>query len=222
MNLALFYDTETSGLPLFKEPSEDPRQPHIVQLGAILVDVDTRKTINALDVIVKPEGWTIPDDVAAIHGITTDYAADVGIPEALAVEMLLKMHEQAGFRAAHNEPFDRRIVRIACKRYFSEDMANEWQNYGISNCTQKMATPIMKLPPTEKMRAAGRNHYKTPSLAEAYGFFVNRELQNAHSAADNRRDVAASQICHGQPFEWQGSVLVCFRQAPQYASRSQP
>ena len=46
--------------------------------------------------------------------------------------------------------------------------------------------------------------------------------RHTHSAADNRRDVAASQICHGQPFEWQGSVLVCFRQAPQYASRSQP
>ena len=53
MNLALAYDTETTGLPLFKEPSEDPRQPHIVQLGALLVDLDTRKTIASMDVIVR-------------------------------------------------------------------------------------------------------------------------------------------------------------------------
>lgn len=35
---AIVYDTETTGLPLFSQPSEDPRQPHIVQLAAIVVD----------------------------------------------------------------------------------------------------------------------------------------------------------------------------------------
>ena len=74
MTLAIFYDTETSGLPLFKEPSEDPRQPHIVQLAACLVDLDTGQTVSSMDVIVRPNGWTIPDNVAAIHGITTERA----------------------------------------------------------------------------------------------------------------------------------------------------
>ena len=48
MNIALFYDTETTGLPLYDQPSDDPRQPHIVQVGAILVDLDTRKKSPAL------------------------------------------------------------------------------------------------------------------------------------------------------------------------------
>ena len=47
MNTAIFFDTETTGLPLFKEHSEHPSQPHIVQLAACLVDLDTRKTIAA-------------------------------------------------------------------------------------------------------------------------------------------------------------------------------
>ncbi|WP_182340872.1 hypothetical protein [Comamonas koreensis] len=64
MTLALAYDTETTGLPLFKEPSEHPDQPHIVQLGAILVDLNTRTTIASMDVIIRPDGWTIPDEVA--------------------------------------------------------------------------------------------------------------------------------------------------------------
>ena len=38
MKLAIFYDTETTGIPLFSEPSEHPGQPHIVQLAACLVD----------------------------------------------------------------------------------------------------------------------------------------------------------------------------------------
>ena len=81
MNIALVYDTETTGLPLFREPSESPAQPHLVQLGASLVDLDTRSVLSSIDVIVKPDGWTIPDEVAAIHGITNEKAMDLCIPE---------------------------------------------------------------------------------------------------------------------------------------------
>lgn len=180
MNLVTFFDTETTGLPLFKEPSDHPDQPHIVQLGAVLVDMDTRKTISTLDVIVKPDGWTIPDAVAAIHGITTEHALAVGVPEALAVEMLLEMAKGRP-RVAHNEQFDARIVRIACKRFFDESTVEEWAN-GFRQCTQILATPILKLPPTEKMLKAGFNKHKSANLSEAYEFFTGKKLENAHSA----------------------------------------
>lgn len=178
---ALFFDSETSGLPLYNEPSEDPRQPHIVQLGACLVDLATRKVLASLDVIVKPEGWVIPAEVAAIHGIDHERAMALGVPESLAVELLLELHKQAEFRVAHNEDFDARIVRIACKRFFDEATTDEWKA-GIAKCTATLSTPILKLPPTKKMVAAGRTHYKTPNLGEAYRFFTGRELVGAHSA----------------------------------------
>ena len=66
-NLALVYDFETSGLPLFSEPSDHPNQPHVVQVGAQLVNMDTRIVVQSLDVIVRPVGWTIPDEVAQVH-----------------------------------------------------------------------------------------------------------------------------------------------------------
>jgi NAD(P)-dependent dehydrogenase (short-subunit alcohol dehydrogenase family) len=66
VNTVLFYDTETSGLPMFGQPSEHPDQPHVVQLGACLVDLDPWQTLATLDVMVRPEGWTIPDEVAAM------------------------------------------------------------------------------------------------------------------------------------------------------------
>lgn len=181
MTLALFYDTETTGLPLFDQPSEDPRQPHIVQLGACLVELEARKTLATLDVVVKPEGWTIPDEVAAIHGITTERALQVGIPESLAVELLLELAKQAELRVGHNEQFDARIVRIACKRHFTEETAEEWKA-GRAECTARLSTPILKLPPTEKMRKAGRHHPKTPNLGEAFQHFTGRPLEGAHSA----------------------------------------
>lgn len=179
MNTAIFFDTETTGLPLFKEHSEHPSQPHIVQLAACLVDLDTRKTIASMDVIVKPDGWTISDEVAAIHGITTEHALDVGIPENVAVEMLLALWAQRT-RIAHNEQFDARIVRIACMRH-SPAFADPWKS-GKAECTQLLSTPILKLPPTEKMKRAGFLKPKSSKLGEAYEYFIGKKLENAHSA----------------------------------------
>ncbi|GAP37342.1 3'-5' exonuclease [Piscinibacter sakaiensis] len=182
MNPVLFYDTETSGLPLFDQPSEDPRQPHLVQLGACLVDLDTRRTLSTMDVMVRPDGWTIPDEVAAVHGITTEMASDLGVPEPIAVSMLLDLWAAGRrLRIAHNEPFDARILRIALKRYRDDETADAWKAGG-ARCTQLLSTPILKLPPTEKMKAARRFHHKSANLGEAYQHFMGKPLQGAHSA----------------------------------------
>lgn len=178
--IGLFYDTETTGLPLFHEPSEDPRQPHIVQLAAALVDLDSRRTIASMDVIVRPDGWEIPAEVAAIHGITTDHARAVGVAEATALRMFVGFYN-ARKRIAHNEQFDARIVRIGLKRYDVGLDPDVWKA-GPSECTQALSTPILKLPPTEKMRAAGRMHSKSANLGEAYKHFTGNELVGAHSA----------------------------------------
>ena len=187
MRPILFYYTETQGLPDFKAPSEAPHQPHIVQLAALLVDPESRETIASMDVIVRPDGWTIPDETAAVHGITTERAEAVGITEKLAVEMLIELWRGPGYtRIAHNEQFDARIVRIALKRFIDTPgevlpMSDEWKD-GRAECTARMATPICAIPPTARMLRAGFNKFKTPNLGEAYRHFTGRELKNAHSA----------------------------------------
>lgn len=187
MSKALFFDSETTGLPLFSEPSEHPDQPHIVQLAGCLVDLDTRTTLASFDVIIRPDGWEIPAEVSAIHGITTEMAMDLGVPEAQAVDMFLALWGNRP-RIAHNESFDARIVRIAIKRHLDMrdekllvQLSDEWKA-GQAECTARMTTPICRLPPTEKMRLAGRNTPKTPKLTEAYRHFFGEEFENAHSA----------------------------------------
>jgi DNA polymerase III subunit epsilon len=178
---ALFYDTETTGLPLFNEPSEDPRQPHIVQLGAALVNLDTFDQVASLDLIVRPDGWTVPDDVAAIHGITTEHAMDVGVSAEMVIHMLMELWGCADVRIGHNEGFDARMVRIALMRHASTADADAWKA-GAAECTQGLSTPILKLPPTAKMVAAKRNHHKSANLGEAYQFFTGKPLEGAHRA----------------------------------------
>ena len=183
MKPILFYDTETSGLPLWNEPNEDPRQPHLVQLAAILVDPETRQVLSTLDVIVRPDGWTIPDDVVAVHGITTEKAAALGVPESLALKMLLAMHERCELRVAHNEPFDMRMVLIAIKRLLGDDygLADYWKEQPAA-CTQRLSTPILQIPATDRMRVAGRFHYKSANLSEAHRHFFGVDFDGAHSA----------------------------------------
>jgi DNA polymerase III subunit epsilon len=180
--LILAYDFETTGLPLWKEPSHHEGQPHIVQVGACLVDTDQDyKVISSIDLIVRTNNWSIPDEVAKIHGIDDALADRVGVPEDVALGALLCLWEKSDKRMGHNEPFDARIARIAILRYLNADIAEAWANQGAI-CTAQLATPIVKAPPTAKMIAAGRRHHKTASLSEAYQHFMGKPLEDAHSA----------------------------------------
>lgn len=180
MTPTLFFDTETTGLPDWKVPSDSDHQPHLVQLAAILADADTRREIGSLDLIIKPDGWEIPDEVAEIHGITTDHAKAVGVDESLAVSMFLDLWNGAG-RVAHNRTFDQRIIRIATKRYFDEATIERWADKDAFDDTMLIAKPIMELPPK------GKYGWKAPKLSEAYEHFIGKPLADAHSAmADTR------------------------------------
>lgn len=184
----LFYDTETTGLPDFKSPSDAEHQPHLVQLAAALVHVPTRQIADLFDVVVKPDGtleapaWRSDEKAEQTHGITTERAFAEGIPEHAAVDMLLALWRRAQGRVAHNEAFDRRILRIATMRYKGRDVADEWYHASF-NCTQFLASQIMQMAPTELMKAAGfGNKPKPPKLSEAYEHFLGRAMENAHNA----------------------------------------
>src|SRR5690242_2676017 len=113
----LAYDTETTGLPDWKQPSEGEQQPHLVEICGLLYDADSRELVDSYHTLIKPDGWTIPDDIAAIHGITTERAIAEGVPEAEALAKFLELHDRAELRVAHNQSFDARILRIAIKRF---------------------------------------------------------------------------------------------------------
>lgn len=188
-NMAIFYDTETTGLPLFSQPSEDPGQPNIVQIAALLVDMKSRSVVSSMDVIVRPNGWEIPDDVSCVHGITTGRALEVGVSEELALKMFCTLYN-GRLRIAHNEPFDARIIRIALMRYPGNGDPDTWKS-GYAHCTQALSTPILKLPPTERMLAAGFNKHKSANLREAYKHFTGLDLQNAHNAMEDVKATVA-------------------------------
>lgn len=204
MKTILFYDTETTGLPLWNLPSEHPDQPRVVQLAAELCVEETGDTLQQMNMIILPDGWTIPDDVAAVHGITTERAMAEGIAADLAVAHFIDMWTEADQRAGHNESFDMRMLRIELMRHGFYSMqtigtppvpfADYWKA-APAYCTQGNSVKILNLPPTPKMVAARRKGPKSPNLGEAYQFFTGQPLEGAHDAMNDVR--AAKAVYYG-------------------------
>ena len=177
----LLYDTETTGF-LVNEAYDHVRQPHIVQIAALLVDSETRKTVQQLSVIAKPDGWIIPESAIKVHGITMERAAKEGISEKALLNRFTRIWHEADFRVAHNEQFDAQILRVAQMRFkYSEENLELWRTFD-SECTQLWATPILQLSPTENMIRAGFNKYKSPKLIEAHLLLLGHEFKNPHDA----------------------------------------
>lgn len=183
---ALVFDTETTGLPYFNERSGDPRQPHIVQFAAILLNDDGTPGRTEC-VIVRPNGWVIDPISITIHGITQERALDEGVPEDDAVDLFLSMQARGAVRVAHNISFDTRIMRIAMTRAGIQRDMIEAIEKRQSYCTCNASTPIVNIPPTEKMVAAGITRPKSASLLECMAHFFGETLPGAHDALVDAR-----------------------------------
>lgn len=190
----LFYDTETTGLPKYGQPSTDPDQPRVTQLAAELCIEATGETIAEMCHIIRPNGWTIPDDIAQLTGLTTELALIQGVPIETVLPEFVGLWQQCGVRSAHNEQFDMRLLRIELVRspmYANQltagvPFADHWKA-GAAFCTQGASTKIVN---------AGRpkgDKKKTATLGEAYAHFTGKTLDGAHDA---RVDVRACKAVY--------------------------
>lgn len=177
----LFFDTETTGLPDFKKPAEDPSQPHIVQLGAILYDDDPR-VVSEINLLVRPDGWTIPAEASGVHGITQEKAEKFGLPLATVMLLFLDLCRRADLLVAHNYSFDAKMVRREFHHLAIPSHAEEFRKRQ-SYCTMAASTDLCKLP--------GKYGYKWPKMQEAHVHFFGKEFDGAHDAMADVRACAA-------------------------------
>ncbi|WP_202842069.1 exonuclease domain-containing protein [Luteimonas saliphila] len=176
MNRILFYDTETSGMPLFDQPSSDPRQPHLMQLAAALTDADTRRDLAAVNLTIRVEDWAVDAESAAVHGLTIDHCNACGVSERHAVLTLLDLWRCADLRVGHVESFDARIIRIALKRYLSDTEADTWKA-GAAECTKRIARTKV---PALARKGSG-------DLQSAHRHYLGTGFDDAHTAEADMR-----------------------------------
>jgi DNA polymerase-3 subunit epsilon len=176
----LFFDTETTGFFQDRLSVDHPDQPYIVQLAAELCD-DDAKPIAGFSLIVDPgisEGIDIPVQASNVHGITNERAIQYGVSPEFALSAFTHLYQRADVIVAHNIKFDRGVTEAAIARHYGRVMPLRKTLF----CTMEAASPIVNLPPTERMLAAGFTKPKPPKLEECIRHFFDEDLDGAHDA----------------------------------------
>lgn len=168
----LFFDTETTGLPLFKEPSADPKQPQIVDLFCELWSDDN--FVETYHTLINP-GVPIPADVTELHGITDAMVEADGIPGAEAVSDFMGLVKRADLIAGFNVSFDIRMMRMQSAR----NLGVKWENPLPTYCVMRKSMPFVKAP---KANPRFDEDWKLPKLTEAYAHFFGDEMEKSHRA----------------------------------------
>lgn len=187
----LVFDVETTGLP---EKGQKWREdfktfPRIVQFSW---EFDG----EMYDYIIKPDGYLIPNEATAIHGIDTEQAEKEGVPFSFVVDKFLSMALSADVLVAHNMYFDSSIIKANALRlgmeFFSQLMDEALD-------PKKRVCTMMK---TIKFVGAkfsnGRKGNKFPSLIELYDKLFEGEKFAAHNSAE---DVKATSKCYHKLIE---------------------
>ena len=171
----LFFDTETTGRENSDYPKSDLKHwPRMVQLGWILYD-DSGKELERNNHIIKPVGFTIPESVVKIHGITTERALNEGMPVETSLEKFSPVIDKSDVAVGHNIDFDTGVV---VAEYLRKELAHSL--YETSRfCTMKEPSIInhCKLP-----HPYYKGQYKWPRLSELHYKLFGEEFEEAHDA----------------------------------------
>lgn len=180
----LFFDCETTGLPRTRYFSPEVAEdwPHLVQLAWAVYDVRGRSE-DTRSHIVRPEGFRIPADATAIHGISHAHAVRVGreLGEVLD-EFLEAASRPATTLVAHNLSYDTGVIGAELVR--TRKSMSFLEMPGI--CTMKGTTELCQI------SRPGGFGFKWPTLEELHRYCFGHSYDGAHDAASDLEACARS------------------------------
>jgi DNA polymerase III epsilon subunit-like protein len=170
------FDTETSGLP-YKERGSNYdytnldhfNSSRLLSISWLLLN-DVNEIVEKKTYYIKPDNFEISEASINIHGLSKEFLNENGIT---IHEVLLNLNGlftkyNINLLIAHNINFDINILKSELFRY----------NYTITlNKIARTETFCTMLGSQVRM-----NVYKWPKLAEAYRYFYNEDITNAHDA----------------------------------------
>lgn len=174
--MILFFDTETTGFYDNRLPPDSDAQPHVVQLAMLLCEEDGTPVLSVSLIIDCPH--PIPVQASNVHGITNDISSARGVDLQMAIDLFRHFYRLASVLVCHNVKFDVPVMESVISRFNGEVVRLKKPTF----CTMEAATPIVNLPPTERMLKAGFDKPKPPKLEECIRHFFDEPLDGAHDA----------------------------------------
>lgn len=178
----LVFDTETTGLPIGRNPSimDVHKWPHILQLSYILFDTDTKKIITMNDDLIRiPPEVEITPGSEAIHHISRVMCEANGISITEALNYFNKALSNADVVVGHNISFDKRMIMVECKR---SNIYQKFTTNGVQKeeyCTMKKGTDICQIVMTAQN---GDSYLKFPTLTELHQRLFDYKPHGTHNA----------------------------------------
>ena len=186
--MILFFDTETTGvIPRGLEHSPlnyAQRYTRIVQLSWQVRDGEK---VKEGDFIIKPDGFTIPDEAAAVHGITTERAIAEGVEYKTAFLQFFNDLKNADEICAHNANFDQGVLIAEYVRITDRARAAKFAMF-IKNITLHDTMILTK--DFVGARFSNGKPGKFPRLEELYAKLFNGESFPAHNSMEDVRALA--------------------------------
>ncbi len=177
----LIFDTETTGLPKdYKAPLTDSDNwPRMIQLAWQCHSIDG-KFLFAKNHVIKPDGFTIPEHVTEVHGISNEIANEKGIDLKEALLDFVEDVQKSTCIVGHNISFDISIVGAELIRCGMPEIMTSAPQL----CTMKESTLYCAILRNGKP--------KRPTLTELHTKLFGVAFKEAHNAA---ADVEATTRC---------------------------
>lgn len=192
-NLRCFIDTETTGLPINDNLpyTELDNWPYIVQVALIIED-DNYGILARRSIILKPDGYVIPEASTKVHGISNERAIKNGEDRDKVISFLDLVLYNSDIIIGHNVSFDLNVIKSEIIRVKGKGNALfEQKEHGIID-TMKTGMNICKIP-NLSFHTRLSQPYKYPQLDELYYKLFNKHFDNQHDAM---ADIQATYDCY--------------------------
>ena len=188
----LVFDSETTGLSKTQiiSPSTIHLWPHVVQFSYIVFDTESNKIVKIKDSIIKvPDGFTITEENAKIHGITTEISLAKGIDLLPVLEEFFTDFDSVDHIVGHNVSFDINMIKAELQRLIMNSSDKKLEDYltTINTSTKFYCTmqETIDLCAIEMKDKYGRPYKKFPKLVELYQKMFDVTPKNLHNSLND-------------------------------------